>query len=193
MSATKDCQASIPANCKYHGVSSVPHTRMLKNKLLVATQTYQALKGTPQSYIAYSSLREAQNDYYATNQGMAEIENAISRKDLTEEQYARIDRIHQTAIDTRLAHEHSVTALSAFIPPPKRYKSLPEAVEDTNRQAKNISTFSGPSGALMTIDYIEEDKLIIVNSKDRERIVIGQASSIEEATYKATSWYNMQN
>lgn len=195
MSAPPKCQAGIPASCRYHGFDSVAHTRVLKQKLEIATQIYKAYHGQTEAYKAFATLREAQIEYYSTTQGLEEIEIVLSKTDLTSRQKTEISAVHKTALETRITYEKSITADSAFLPiAPKPYKELPPAQltgAESENDTYNLSMFR-QAGKLSSIDYDPDKGLILFSTlkNAEEATLIGKAENVEEATRKATAWYN---
>jgi len=194
MSATPNCQAENPARCRYHGLDSAVHTQVLKQKMGIAVQSYKGCKNTSEAYVAFAALRDAQNDYYSTDQGLEEIEEILLDETLSENHKHQIKAIHKTALEARISYEKSATARSAFIPSaPRPYKALPPAqqVEESSLDTHNLSIFK-QGGKMSSIDYNPDKKLIVFSTpaSPDESTLIGRATTIEEATRKATAWYN---
>jgi len=198
MSSTAKCQAAIPSKCRYHGADSLKHTELLKNKMIIATETYKALKNKDEAYMAYSIMREAQKEYYATTDGLLEIENVLNNPLLKSHQRDAIEAIYKTATEQRLSYEKSATAESAFAVPAslKPYLPLPEPNTNENNLESNLHNISAFSheGKPVTIDYSIEKELILFShtTSPEDSILIGRAKTIEEAERKATAWFNRQ-
>lgn len=195
MSAHPKCQAELPAYCRYHGFDSIVHTLVLKQKMELATQVYKAYKGQPEAYKSFAALREAQTEYYSTNQGLEEIEIILLQEDLTSNQQLQITAVHKKALETRITYENSLTAESAFLPvAPKPYRELPPAQLteiENNNNTYNLSAFI-QDGKHSTINYEAEEGMVVysVLNKSKNSTLIGRAKNLEEATRKATVWYN---
>lgn len=195
MRATPKCQAVMPARCRYHGLDSKMHTLVLKQKMDIATHTYKAFKGQPEAYAAYAVLREAQAEYYSTDQGLEEIETILLNSNLTTNENTEITAVHKKALETRITYERSITIDSALLPiAPKPYKELPPAQLtglETAEDTQNLSMFRH-LGKLSSIDYSPDKGMVMFSTvtSAEDATLIGRAKTVEEATRKATAWYN---
>jgi hypothetical protein len=181
-----ECRAEIPAKCRYHGNGSKEYAKMLKNKMFIAADTYGAVKNKLNAFEAYRTLRECQKAYYATDEGLEELHSLLENRKLKGAKREQAFVIYNEATKYRYAYEETLDINILFIPsPPSAYKELPAS----NGKKDNISSFTHES-SLYEVTWHEDNADIIVESNENNITVIGKASSLHEATYKTTQWFN---
>lgn len=179
------CRAEVPAKCRYHGNGSKEYAKMLKNKMLIAADTYGAVKNKLNAFEAYHTLRECQKSYYATDEGLEELHSLLENRKLVGAKREQAFVIYNEATKYRYAYEETLDVNILFIPsPPSTYKELPAS----NGEEDNISIFTHESVSY-EVTWNKNKTDIIVNT-DSETKIIGKASSLHEATYKTTEWFN---
>lgn len=67
------CQANNPETCIYHGSQSARITRMMRNKLITAQSVMQAAGSPNEKIEAKFMLEQAEDDYYATDEGFKRL------------------------------------------------------------------------------------------------------------------------
>jgi predicted ATP-dependent Lon-type protease len=157
---------------------------------MVSTETYVAVKDTDQAYAAYNTLRESQKDYYATDDGIEEIETVLKNPQLSEAKHKQIKAIYDEAIKARALYEEELDINTFFVPtPPKQYEELPAGKGNVN-DVHNLSCFNDENGEVM-LNWDVNTQLITLASNGRTNVEeIGMAGSSDEAVRKATEWYN---
>ena len=194
MSALSKCQAAVPAKCRYHGVDSVAHTKVLHQKMLIAIETYKAVRHEPQAYNAYATMRDAQKEYFSTTQGLGEIDDALAKNDISDNLRTQLETIRHSALAERALHEEAIDANSPITYAIKPRKELPPSHLSGLEQPGdpiNISLFKH-NGETLSVNYDSARSIIYVTSKDTPEAseIIGRATNQEEALIKATEWYN---
>lgn len=188
--APANCRASSPANCRYHGNSSSSYTRLLKNKLKVAIDTYSAVKNKKNAFEAYSTLREIQKEYYATDSGIQEIQKLLSDGNLNDSKKEQAELIYAEALQKRYSYEQELDIGSIFPPlSVKQYKELPSGTGDMDNFT-NLSTFNTDDSKTNMINWDKNSGSIFYSCQKETSVEIGKASSLHEATIKATTWFN---
>jgi hypothetical protein len=157
---------------------------------MVSTETYRAVKDTDQAYAAYNTLRTSQKDYYATDDGIKEIETILENSELSETKRTQIKAIYEEAIKTRAMYEQELDVNTFFIPkPPRQYEELP-AGKGSVDNVHNLSCFNDENGEVM-LNWDTNTQLITLASTSKIDVQeIGMAGSSDEAVRKATEWYN---
>lgn len=180
------CRAEIPAKCRYHGNGSKEYAQMLKNKMLIAADTYGAVKNKLNAFEAYRTLRECQKSYYATDEGLEELHGLLENRKLTGTKREQAFVIYNEATKYRYTYEETLDVNILFMPsPPSTYKELPAS----NGKENNISSFTHESSSY-EVTWNKNNTNIVVESSYDNTTIIGKASSLHEATYKTTQWFN---
>lgn len=189
-----DCQAKEPSLCRYHGTRSETYAATLKGRLEVAGEAYKAAQHTSRAYAAYSLLRESQNSYYATDKGLSELESILDTPEISANQKNEAEKVYNSALAYRKVYEKNLNINTIFPPtPPTPYKRLPMGSGLTSDGITNISTFSMDKGEMIcNINWNSNLENLTLSYKEhfKDDVLIGQAKSLDEATRKATEWYN---
>lgn len=188
------CQAKEPALCRYHGSGSESYATTLKARLEVAGQAYKAVQHTSRAYASFSILKEAQNSYYATDTGILEIKSILKNNELALPYRTEVEKVYNAALSYRKLYEKNLSIDTIFPPrPPRPYVRLPMGVGLLENDTSNISTFiDEKNGITFNINWVHDQGHVMLSSSTNrdEDILIGQAQSVDEATRKATEWYN---
>lgn len=184
------CTAKVVALCRYHGANNASYSSLLRSKLAVAQAVYFAAKDTPEIYTAYEILKETQKAYYATNQGLEELEEILEDETLPLKYKHEMEKVLGEANTLRAFHEQNVSLEVAFPKPPKPYKPLPDGDKNTSSDSHLLSSFESPTKESVEIIWDESTHLIISKVVSMGSKQIGKAETVEEAIRKATKWFN---
>jgi hypothetical protein len=188
-----ECQAKEPSLCRYHGTGSETYAATLKARLEVAGQAYKAAQHTSRAYAAFSLLRESQNSYYSTDKGLSELESMLDTPGISINQKIEAEKVYHSALAYRKVYEKNLNINTIFPPaPPAPYKRLPMGTGLIAEGITNISTFPLDKEIICNINWNSnlENLTLSYKEKNKEDVLIGQAKSLDEATRKATEWYN---
>ena len=189
------CQAKDPSSCKYHNAQKGVYERMLKNKLLVAKAAYDIAKDTPSRFEAYSSLKQTQEAYYATDSGLKELEYLLEVGTLSSKQNIEVQKLLQKSLIFRVNEETSSQEIvNKILPkPPRKRSSLPSPENAVHISSEHVplATFLLDNNKSQIDWNSSSGEIVCFPVSNYEKfVIIGKAYSSDEATYKASHWYN---
>lgn len=204
--STYRCQAKDPASCRYHGSSKHAHVRILRDKLNVARSVYQAAENTSVQFSAYEKMREAEIDYYATDEGSQQLAEAIKASTAGSYQDMLMD-ISTRAENVRLQNEKADTN-GSFPWMPSTYRKEPTHVSAKAQKPSNHLNYKGqrihlisegttPSGKKFDFSWNASTGILSYGEFTTEGVEdvssmksLGRSSSEQEAKSRAAEWYN---
>lgn len=182
MSNLNVCRAKNPDTCKYHGKHSGAHANVLKAKAKIAYETYKALENSPVAYTAYEDYKKAQLSFYATDEGLQELTNILTKGDSADIEQSQ--RLYDKAVELRATVEIEDTGI---VPPAK---IMPLPIPQTGAENNILSTFVNQFNQQVKIWWDSSTSNIHLEEGTNSECVIGRAENLTEALYKATMWYN---
>jgi hypothetical protein len=194
---TTVCKAANPRECRYHGVRSSSHTRLLRDKMSLARNVYKAANTQSEQMDAYHSLQEAEADYYSTDEGRNSLVEHINKTTDS------ITRKHWLSILEKADQKREFSELqeaSANQTANQRYvrfslKFAPTEVETpTGQKIIKLSTGKYRSGEEYHFDWDETRGIVFYEESDDVDSIrsLGQASSLQKAKEISEDWYNRQ-
>lgn len=196
--AQSPCRAKNPAECKFHGSKSVFHTRVLRDKYKVAHEVYLAAKSSQKQELlwdAYNGLREAEKQYFATEEGSAHLSGLINATSDTQHKTIYLD-LQKRSEEYRLSEEASILAAPMSSTAPKNIR-LPKPKTMLNSTVNGetlhmLSEGDTQNGKTWGITWNERTGTILYGAAEEydKMQFLGRADSLEKAQAKAAQWYD---
>lgn len=175
------CKAVDPETCRYHGLAENKHMQIAKTKMSLAEATYKINKMNNNAYLCYVEMRQAQLNYYSTNEGLRKLEQMLQGSFL--ENKENYQTIYRNAMNLRLKDN------SPMLLPPTFGSSFSE-LPASNGQLNNISEFTKKNVVYLVEFNPPTEEIVLTTNIKNETEIIGLARTELEAIIKTTQWYN---
>lgn len=203
---TVRCQAKNPDACRYHGTNSGSHVRVLRDKLNVAQGVYNAASTTDEKFAAYENVRNAEVEYYATEEGSNRLSEVIQEskpgdyRDMLIEIQARSQKVRTTNelddSDNLMWGPPKPPAKPVMVALPKM-TNLKSHLNYKGEMVHVLSEGQTPQGDNFDFSWNASNGMVSYGEKNVQGVedldsmrLLGRAGSLKEAAAKATRWYN---
>lgn len=198
----RPCQAKDPRVCPYHSSAAKSNTLVLLADLKTAHDSYKLTQQAPQpgmdsAFDAWETYKQAETRYYATDEGLEQLELLLDGSHITEDHY---NQIKDRALTLRYNEEANVQPVEKW--GQKQARNLkPFPVKAYTSKPVNgvylISSMPEKAGAYLNQfkwDSKSGHVYIEVEDENGEQDVdyttmIGKADNLDGALYKAFEWY----
>lgn len=190
------CRAKNPSTCHYHGERSAYHTRVLKNKLSVAREVYQASSNDSERMEAYYHLQEAEALYYGTEEGRTSLINHINSTDNSGKRSHWLEVLSKADLRREFLESQGGWAEPARSIPQLPSTGSREYTTDSGHQM--VVLYAGPHNSAPLQCKYEWDKttgkIFYEEGDDLESFrILGKATTPEVARKIAQDWYATQS